>query len=101
MFGAPLDLEPAAAAFAHLCDLAAERGLVVNLEALPWSAIPDIRVARLLIETAGRTNAGLNVDVWHLVRAGLGAGDVATLPGALVTCVQLSDGPAVGGQDLL
>ena len=54
--------------FAGLCDRAAEHGLLVALEFLPWSGIPDVATAWRIVDAAGRANGGLLVDTWHHLR---------------------------------
>ncbi|WP_167761655.1 TIM barrel protein [Blastococcus sp. CT_GayMR19] len=93
----PGDLEPEAAA-ARLAELAGrlgERGLLVALEAFPWSALPDVGAAVDLLRRAGAANAGLMVDVWHFFNGGAGLDALDDLPGAGVAAVQLNDGPRV------
>ena len=46
------------------------RGLLVAVEAFPWSAIAAIGIAIDLIRRAGATNAGLMIDVWHFFNSG-------------------------------
>ena len=62
----PFDL--LAERFGALCDRAAAHGLLVALEFLPWSGIPDIAAAAALVEAVGRPNAGINLDAWHWFR---------------------------------
>jgi len=62
----PFDL--LAERFGALCDRAAAHGLLVALEFLPWSGIPDIAAAAALVEAVGRANAGINLDAWHWFR---------------------------------
>lgn len=38
---------------------------------MPYSKLPDVRKAWAVIEQAGCKNAGLLLDFWHWVRAGL------------------------------
>ena len=45
VFGGTWSLDEAATAFAGLCDRAADHGLLVHLEFLPWSRIPDLATA--------------------------------------------------------
>jgi sugar phosphate isomerase/epimerase len=54
--------------FGALCDRAAEHGLLVALEFMPFCGIPDIATGRALVEAVGRANAGLNVDSYHYFR---------------------------------
>ncbi len=88
-------LEPdAAAAFAGLCDRAAEHDLLVALEPMPCSTVPDLPTAVRLVREAGRPNGGLCVDSWHLYRGGGDEQALLELPPGLVLVVQLDDGPA-------
>ncbi len=72
VFGGPWDVDGAAEAFAGLCTRAAEHGLLVHIEWLPWSKIPDLAAAFRIVQLAARPNGGLNIDAWHLVRSGTG-----------------------------
>ena len=58
VFGGPWSLDEAAAAFAGLCDRAADHGLLVHLEFLPWSRIPDLATAWQVVRAADRPNGG-------------------------------------------
>ncbi len=86
------DLDDAAGVLARLCDRAADVGLVVGVEFLPFTNIPDAGVALELIELTGRTNLGVCIDAWHHVR---GANDwslLEALPAERIVAVQLNDG---------
>lgn len=54
--------------FAGLCDRAAAHGLLVALEFLPWTGIPDITTAAAIVHASGCRNAGINLDAWHWFR---------------------------------
>lgn len=54
--------------FAGLCDRAAAHGLLVALEFMPWSGIPDLATAAEIVRAADRPNAGINLDAWHWFR---------------------------------
>lgn len=90
------------AGFARLCDLAADHGLKVSLEFLPWSAIPDLRSAWQLVERCERKNAGLTLDTWHWQRqpGGPDLETLASIPGERIHFLQLSDAPARAEDDL-
>jgi sugar phosphate isomerase/epimerase len=83
----------AAVSFAALCDRAAEHGLLVHLEWLAWSRIPDLATALEVVTLADRPNGGLNVDMWHCARTGTSADDLLAVPGDRVLAVQVDDGP--------
>ncbi len=102
VFGGPWSLDDASEAFAALCRRAAERGLLVQLEFLPWSKIPDLEAAWTVVRQAGEPNGGLAVDAWHYFRSGSAARDtLRTLPGERIVGVQLCDAPALPEVDLV
>jgi len=77
--------------FAALCDLAAERGLAIDLEFSPLSSVSGISEAWQIVSDAGRPNGRILFDTWHFFR---GDGDLATLatvPGPRIGQVQISD----------
>jgi sugar phosphate isomerase/epimerase len=101
VFGGGWDIDAAAEAFAGLCVRAAEHDLLVHIEWLPWSRIPDLATALRIVELADRPNGGLNIDAWHMVRSGVGIDELRQLPGALILGVQLDDGPLQPEPDLV
>jgi sugar phosphate isomerase/epimerase len=84
-----------AEAFAELCDRAAEHGLQVALEFVPYSSIKDIRTAAAIVEEAGRPNGGLCIDTWHFFRGEPDLEALAAVPADRIQMVQVNDGPAV------
>ena len=94
VFGGTWSLDEAAAAFAGLCDRAAEHGLLVHLEFLPWSRIPDLATAWQVVRGADRPNGGLMLDAWHYFRSGPDSTLLRSIPGASILGVQLCDAPA-------
>jgi sugar phosphate isomerase/epimerase len=100
-FGRHADLDRAAEALAGVCDRAREHGLLVTLEYLPWSGIPDPRAALAIVERTGRANATLMIDTWHTFRGGAGDAQLRAIPGARVGSVQINDAPAQPGADLV
>jgi sugar phosphate isomerase/epimerase len=100
-FGARVDLDRAAEALAGVCDRAREHGLLVTLEYLPWSGIPDARTALAIVERAGRPNATLMVDTWHGFRGGTDDAQLRAIPGVRVGSVQINDAPAAAAGDLV
>jgi len=79
--------------FGALCDRAADHGLLVALEFMPFSGIPDIATGRALVEAVDRPNAGLNVDSWHYYR-GNPDEDALRAVGDRVFMIQLDDADA-------
>ena len=76
-------------AFGALCDRAGD--LVVGLEFMPYSGVPDLPTAWRVVRDAGRANAGLLVDAWHWARSGATAEQLAAVPPERVLGVQLCD----------
>jgi len=94
-------LEPdAAAAFAGLCDRAAEHDLLVALEPMPCSTVPDLPTAVRLVREAGRPNGGLCVDSWHLYRGGGDEQALLELPPGLVDTLHHRQLPGDGALPL-
>jgi sugar phosphate isomerase/epimerase len=76
-----------------VCRRAVEHDLLVHIEWLPWSKIPDLATALSIVQLAGQPNGGLNIDAWHLVRSGVGLDELRAVPGSLILGIQLDDGP--------
>ena len=100
VFGGAWTLDEAAAAFAGLCDRAAEHGLLVHIEFLPWSRIPDVTAAWEIVRLADRPNGGVLVDAWHQFRSGGNDATLRAVPGDRVIGLQLDDGPVEAEPDL-
>lgn len=100
-FGQSLDLDRAAEDLAGVCDRAREHGLVVTVEFLPWSGIPNAAVALDLVRRTGRPNATILVDSWHWFRGGADLPMLQSVPGPLVGSVQLNDAPATASENLM
>jgi sugar phosphate isomerase/epimerase len=101
VFGGTWTVEEGAEAYATLCDRAAQHGLLVHLEWLAWSRIPDLATAWEVVRLADRPNGGLNVDTWHCARTGTTADDLRSIPGDRVLAIQLDDGPAAPEENLI
>jgi sugar phosphate isomerase/epimerase len=85
-------LDDAAVVFARLCDRAAEHGLTVGVEFLPYTNISDASVAGALVTAAGRPNGGVCVDSWHHFRGAADDAQIRALTASKVAGVQLDDG---------
>jgi sugar phosphate isomerase/epimerase len=93
-FNSELPEERAVEAFAAPCDRAAAHGLLVALEFVPSTNIPDARLASELVSAAGRRNGGLCVDSWHHFRGRNDPRLLQSIPPEQVFMIQLDDGPA-------
>lgn len=99
VFGGTWTLQEAVVSFAALCRRAAEHGLLVHLEFLPWSRIPDLKTAWQIVREAGEANGGLTIDAWHYFRGTPDDQLLRTIPGDRIFAVQLSDAPARAESD--
>ena len=78
----------------------AEHGVRVALEFLPWTGLSDLATGWELVRTAGRPNAGLDVDAWHYFRGRPDAELLRSIPPEHINCVQLDDAdPPLGSPD--
>jgi sugar phosphate isomerase/epimerase len=88
------DLDAVAERFAGLCDRAAEHGLAVAIEFLPWTSIPDAGVAWDIVRLADRDNGGVLVDTWHHFRGAADDGLLRAIPPERILSVQFDDADA-------
>ena len=91
------DREPhrLAGSFAAFCAAAKPYGMTVNIEFMPWTAVPDARAALRLVNDAGRPDNGrVLVDAIHYARSATRLDEIAALPRAWLRYMQLSDAPA-------
>jgi sugar phosphate isomerase/epimerase len=94
-------LDAVAERFAGVCDRAAQHGLLVAIEFLPWTPIPDAATAWAIARTAGRANGGLLVDAWHHFRGTADPAVLRAIPGHRIVAVQLDDADAKVVGDLV
>jgi len=88
---APPPRDAVVEAFAGLCERAARHDLLVHLEFLPWTHIPDLASALDLARATGLPNAGVTLDTWHFARSGGTAEELREAPAERILSVQLSD----------
>jgi sugar phosphate isomerase/epimerase len=82
--------------FAGFCEAAAPYGLTADLEFMPWTSVPKLRIADSIVAQVGRPNAGVLVDALHFDRSNSMLGELARIPAARLHYWQLCDGPARG-----
>lgn len=80
------------ARFRDLCARAAQHGLTVALELVPWSDVADVDTALGMID--GIANAGLVIDAWHVFRGGIPLDDLRRIPGDRILSIQINDAAA-------
>jgi sugar phosphate isomerase/epimerase len=80
-------------AFAGLCDAAAQYGLAVALEFMPYSHVPDANSALGILRQAQRFNAKIAFDCLHANRSNTTLADLAAIPREWLAYAQLCDAP--------
>lgn len=80
--------------FAALCDRAAEHGLVIALEFLPWNEVPDAGAAWRIVRDADRPNGGVLVDTWHHFRGAADDDLLTSVPADRIAALQFDDADA-------
>ncbi len=79
--------------FGALRDQAAERGIWVDLEPMPFFGCPTVADAMAVVGGAGCANAGVLMDSWHFSKAGQTLADLDAVPAERIRTVQLSEAP--------
>jgi sugar phosphate isomerase/epimerase len=97
----PLSVEQGAEVFAGVCDRAAEHGLRVYLEFVPFMSVPDAATAWAIVQGAERPTSGVMVDSWHCFRGATRDEDLRAIPGERILGIQLNDAPAVPMPNML
>lgn len=80
--------------FANLCTLAAEFGLKPALEFIPYTHVARLADALEIVRAAQGANAGLLIDLLHLIRSGGSPADLTQVPPALMHFAHVCDAPA-------
>jgi sugar phosphate isomerase/epimerase len=69
-------------------------GTAIALEMMPFGQINNFVRALGLVESAGASNGGLLVDLWHVARGGMDYNEVSTVPTKRIVSVELDDADA-------
>jgi sugar phosphate isomerase/epimerase len=85
--------EQAATAFGALSDRAAEHGLLVGIEWLPFTNITTAADAQAIVEAASRPNGGYCADIWHHRRGANDEAMIRALDPGRIFAIQMNDGP--------
>lgn len=88
------EFERLAENFAALCDLADPFDLTIDLEFMPWTAVPDLAAALRVLTAADRLNAGIVVDALHVDRSGTPIPDLSRIDRRWLHYWQICDAPA-------
>lgn len=97
-FGVRWPDEAAAEALAVVCTRAADSGMAVHVEFVPFLGIPDLATAWRLIQLSGAPHAKIVLDTWHYFRGPTDDILLASIPGERIGAVQVSDGRATPGE---
>lgn len=81
-------------AFAEISDRAANNGLQVHLEFIPFWGVYDLNMAWQIIRDADKPNTGIVFDYWHFMRSNPDLELLASIPGDKIASVQLADAAA-------
>lgn len=75
----------------HICDLADQRSMTIDLEFVPWLCISNLAAAATLLESCHHQALGIAVDALHFHRSGGASKHLAQLPAKWFRYVQLCD----------
>ncbi len=84
----------AAGSLAALAQLAASHGLTLGVEFMVYTALPDLRAARALVQRAAQPNVRILVDTLHLMRSGADPSTLAEETDIARDFAQFSDAAA-------
>ena len=90
-FDQPLDI--AIERFRSVCDRAADYGMKVGLEFLPFTNVRTATDAMAIVGAADRANGGVCIDIWHHRRGANDGSLIEAIPVDKVMAVQINDGP--------
>ena len=76
---------------AAIADLAEPYGLSALLEFFPWTTVPDLATAALVVEKAARPNVGILVDTLHFDRSDSSLNQIESIPAHWLPMVHLCD----------
>lgn len=79
--------------FGSVCDRAAEHGLKVGVEFLPFTNVRTAADAMAIVSGADRNNGGVCVDIWHHRRGADDSSLIQAIPADKVMAIQINDGP--------
>lgn len=79
-------------AFRSLCDEAAEHGIPVGFELMPFAMIRTLNETLEMVEGADAKNGGICFDLWHMAKLGITNEEIARVPSRYFVSVELNDG---------
>jgi sugar phosphate isomerase/epimerase len=88
----PATIEKCAESFAALCHDAADVGINILFEVMPFAMIDNLRDAVTMLDMADTPNGGLMIDTWHIVKMGVSNEELGRVPRRHILGVELNDG---------
>lgn len=82
------------ATFARLCELAADHGMGVDLEMMPWRRVDTLEAAQHVVEAAQQANGAILIDALHLSRSGGAPADLGLIEPSCIRSAHLCDAAA-------
>jgi sugar phosphate isomerase/epimerase len=79
--------------FGALCRMGAEYGLKVNVEFISMGQVRTLADAVAFVTGTGQSNAGITVDIMHLIRTGDTPAALKAIDPKLIGYAQICDGP--------
>ncbi len=78
--------------FAALCKDAAQHGVTIGFELMPFGMIDNLKDALTMVEGAGAKNGGIIFDLWHLAKMGVPNEEISRVPRKHIVSVEINDG---------
>ena len=77
--------------YGGLCAEAGGHGLLMPIEMIPFSDLPNLDAALAVVAGAGAANGGLLLDIWHVVRSGGSFEDILRVPARYILAAEIDD----------
>lgn len=91
--------------FGRFCDTAAQYGIEIHIEFIPFWGVPDLPGANAIVSAANRDNSGILLDTWHLQKGSRNFPRdmelLRTMPGKWLKHMQLADADRAAHADTL
>lgn len=87
-------LESMIEGFAALCDEACLYGARVSIEMVAFSNLATPQRVLDIVTAAGRSNGGMFLDIWHVMRGHVSLLEIGALQGSMIFGVELNDAAA-------
>jgi len=91
-FREPCPMPKLIESFASLCSEAAQRGITIGYELMPFCIIDTLKDALALAQGAGAKNGGIIFDTWHVAKLRIPYDELAKFPRQYIISVELNDG---------